>query len=289
MRYPEKHGLKYVADFLLWLLSANIFQHIIHLIAPIIIAALVDSSKLKTDFSVWNLFSYKDQKNFIIALIIYAILVIAFYLANLYQRHKEQSMWLSQEVKYKMVDTITSITEHVKQLYIGDENLEVFDALSQMVCNALHILLTKYYPDREVRVSIVKQYNDHGYKYYMPGYKSSNHSSGDMEPHPVKNCDKYIKGILESVDENYVVLNEKEIQEHFSFKKEKTQDKKMKQYIAIPYKGSFEKTCFVLQLDFNKKKSCGKNDQEIKCFINEYIRPFVQLLAYGYIIESIDA
>jgi hypothetical protein len=285
LRYYDKYKLKDVLDFLIWLLSADILQQIIHLTYPIILPFVIDTSKLQAHPSIWGLFSYKEQKNFIEAFLAYVIIIVIFYIINFHRHKEEKGIWFSQEVKYQMVDIISSMTEHIRQCYNNQEKLEIFDALSQMVCTALYILLTKYYPDREVRVSVVKQYCDHRYYYYMPGYKSRNHSRGDCIPNQVTKCNKYIKKILESQDENYIILNENDIKEQFEFKKEKAPDKKVKQYIAVPYKGPFERTCFVLQIDFSKRKSCGNNEEEIKCFINEYIRPFVELLAYGYIIE----
>lgn len=84
-------------------------------------------------------------------------------------------------------------------------------------------------------------------------------------------------------------MNRKEIKDKFEFKKLKAENKQLKEYIGIPYKGSHEKVCFVVQIDFTKEKSCGRDKKGIYAFINDFIWPFVKLLAFGYTADSITS
>lgn len=283
MEHVKANGWSTVKDFLYWIFTRESFQQIVHVFFAIILPTAIISNQTDGKLNIGDIFDFYAQKPFWQLFCVYFIVIVIFSYCNKLKGQQEEHSQLAYDVTVELSSDISSLIECVK----ANDGDRFLDLLSPMVCNSIYTLLSKFHSDRDIRVSVIAQIQNHGYKYYMAGYKSKNNSSCDSSAYPLKNCTKYIRKILESDSEDYVILNKREIKDKFEFKKAKAEGKQLKEYIGIPYKGNHEKICFVIQIDFTKEKSCGRGKKKQCMFINDFIYPFVRLLAFGYTIDSL--
>lgn len=192
MEHVKSSGWGVVKTCFYWLFTCESIQQIIHVFFAIILPTEIVSKQYDDKLNIKNLFNFKEQKSFWILFCVYICFIVIFACCNKSKKRQEKHYQLAHAVTVELSSDISSLIDYLKSKNKG----RFFDPLSQIICNSIYTLLSDLYPDRESRVSVVAQIQNHGFKYYMAGYKSKNHSSCDTEVYPVKDCTKYLRNML---------------------------------------------------------------------------------------------
>lgn len=232
--------------------------------------------------------TFCQQRGFWIGFSVYLCLVIYFFYLN----SKKSNVLKFQTLKSEFIMASQLLEGSIIKIYEEHSNVgvqkPVFDEAAQSACSVIYDMLTHSFPSSGIRVCVTKQIVNGTNRPLIKqvGYRTKTTLKSNMEKRPLSGYKKYVGEILRNNAEDYILFGEEGIKAHFHFKTHKVTDVMPKEYIAIPYKGRFEKICFVLQIDFTTPNIFGKNDCEKKVFVNEYIRPFVLRLANIYAYDK---
>jgi len=236
-----------------------------------------------------------NDKKFVVPIVVvsvYIVFLFLFWLANHIKHEQYKDYLVKKEFITKiqvLEDTMSRAAENVIE---NSENKDLsFEAAAQLICNCIYsILKIKTGNDVEVRISVVSiMTGQNENKYSFVGYKSDTTEKAKKKIASIRGCKHYFKTVYNSNNEEYVFLNEEQINKDFYFSKDKGKSKKLKEYFAYPVKSVYDKTTFILQIDFNKENCLGKNSEEKRIFINTYVRPFVLRLLNVRLSDSIIA
>lgn len=226
------------------------------------------------------------QRTTIVFLVIYVIVTALFSLADKMKQWDDLDLISINDIKDELSNIFTCMSLCVRESEHNQITIS-FEDVAQMVCNSLYTIFSKRFTECEIRVNVTKQFTiNNQFMYCTSGYKSCNRGKGSTQVRPLSTCKQYIKTIFDDNAGNYVVMDKEEIQEKLHFTKTKAINKQIRQYIAIPYKGEYDRICFILQIDSNLENTFGKKRDDVERFINRCIWPFVKLLDYAYALDN---
>lgn len=274
-------------DFLRSLISKEWVQHLGSFIAAVIAPILVNYPIFDKSSGI-SFFIY--QWKFIAFIIIYGVLVFITHIINKSNKEKLKEAGLMDS----FIDNIQLLEGSIlktNQQVINEGSKMLFDKTAQLVCTIIQDMLSAHYSGVGIRVCITKQLEGPGRRKFIKqvGYKSPTCMAASNTTLPL-NTFKYFVGeiIRSNTEDYYLFLTPKTVDDNLIFSKKKAAKLKPKQFIAIPYKGSFDKICFVLQIDFDTEKTLSTNISDVQEYINKYIRPFVLRLGNVYYSDYVN-
>ncbi len=263
------------------------FQTIIHFLAAFLLPYLLSTS---TFTGTWyeRIWSILTQRQTMVFFAIYIVFIVFFNMADSRRQASTEHAAILSATK----DELSRIFSCMSICLLDNESGKIelsFEDVAQMVCDSLYTILSKKFHDCEIRVNVTKQFSfNQELMYCTAGYKSYNRGKGATGAKRLAECKQYIKTIFDNNEENYdIIMSKAEIQENLYFSKTKAANKHLQQYIAIPYKGDYERICFILQLDSTVEKTFGRTRKKVEEFINAYVWPFVPLLGYAYAFDNV--
>lgn len=275
-------------DFLCHLIEKDWLQQLIHFIFAILASVLIKQPFFLTELTIIQ--NIKYQISIIILLIAYLVTIIFFSIINKKADNKQKNFLQIKDLNESTLILEGSIT-NINESFVEERMKNgIFNSVASVVCNIIYNYLSFIFNDKNIRVCITKQIVDNNNRKFIKqvGYRTHSTMTASNERKPLNNFKYYVSEIIQTNTEDYyILLTEEEVLEHLKFKKTKEKSVTPKQFIAIPYKGVFNKICFVLQIDFSNANTLKGNIGDVEKFINAHLRFFVLRLGNIYYTDYI--
>lgn len=226
---------------------------------------------------------------------------VALYSKNLDQKTKEAKML--NETLMSMTTVMSVGSKHIYRVardikYNGwEKKLEDFreeysfqiEAIA--ICQEVYKIIQQHFGMTSHWVTIYQRFENNKTDYckmigyYNSGFQepSSYHNVYKLKHEKKKKVELHTRLLTKSESSIEILSNAQEIQENFRFHRESEErEKKLQQYIGIAETVCNRNATILLQIDTNIENGFGSTKDEIMCFVQTYIKPYMILLTMHY-------